>query len=209
VNLPRLYAILDVTLAEQRGLIPERLVDTWLDAGVRLIQLRAKTMAAGAMLELADRLSAAIRSAGGLFVVNDRVDVARMSGASGVHVGQDDLSPADARLAMPEGAMIGVSTHTEPQLRAALDSPADYVAIGPVFPTQSKTQPDPVVGLDGVRLAASLAQAAGRPLVAIGGITLERAAGVIAAGADSVAVISDLITGEPAARARAFVDAVK
>jgi len=126
-----------------------------------------------------------------------------------VHVGQDDLSPSEARLVMPAPATIGVSTHNEPQLCAALDSPADYVAIGPVFPTHSKTQPDPVVGLDGVRQAARLARAAGRPLVAIGGITLERAADVITAGADSVAVISDLVAGEPSARARAFMDAVR
>jgi len=164
-------------------------------------------MAAGAMLGLADRLSAATRSAGGILIVNDRADVARMSGVSGVHVGQDDLSPADARLVLPAPAIIGVSTHSEPQLRAALDSPADYVAIGPVFATSTKAKLDPVVGLDGVRQASRLSRAAGRPLVAIGGITLERSADVLAAGADSVAVVSDLLNGDIAAQARAFLAA--
>ena len=207
--LPRLYAILDVTLAARRGFSPESLCNAWLEAGVRLIQLRAKSMPSGTLLALGETLASRARSAGALFVVNDRADIARWSGASGVHLGQDDLTPRDARVLLPPPAMIGVSTHSDVQLRAALDESIDYVAMGPVFSTTSKEQPDPVVGLEGIRRASHLTRSRGVPLVAIGGITLARAADVIAAGADTVAVISDLLTDDDAvARARAFVDAL-
>ena len=208
--LPRLYAILDIALAAERGIAPEALCDTWLGAGVRLIQLRAKSMPPREFLALAEALTMRARSAGALLIVNDRTDIARWSGASGVHLGQQDLSVEDARRLLPLPAIVGVSTHTEGELRTALDGPADYVAMGPVFPTTSKQQPDPVVGLEGVRQAATLTRPRGRPLVAIGGITLERAPEVIEAGADAVAVISDLLNGEDlAARARAFIDATQ
>ena len=207
--LPRLYAILDVNLAARRGFAPEFLCDAWLDAGVRLIQLRAKSMPSGELLALGETLAARARSAGAFFVVNDRADIAQWSGASGVHLGQDDLAPQDARVLLPPPAMIGVSTHSDEQFRTALDARADYVAMGPVFSTTSKEQPDPVVGLESIERAATLARARHRPLVAIGGITLARAADVMAAGADAVAVISDLLTDDdPAARARAFIDAL-
>jgi thiamine-phosphate pyrophosphorylase len=189
---------------------------------VRLFQLRAKTMASGPMLELAGALARRAEAAGATFVVNDRADIARLAGAGGLHVGQTDLSPADARGVVGADMPIGRSTHTEAQVRAALDEPIDYLAIGPVFGTTSKDRPDPVVGLDGVRMAVRLASAtwktsragtgAGsyggadspRPVVAIGGITIETAPSVIAAGAASVAVIADLIAADPAARIRAW-----
>lgn len=203
--LPRLYAILDVDLARARGHDPLTLVNTWLDAGVRLVQLRAKREATGPLLELADAMNAATREAGATFIVNDRADIARLSGAHGVHVGQSDLSPADVRVVVGPAAIVGLSTHNDEQVRAGLGEPVTYLAIGPVFPTGSKAQPDPVVGLDGVRRTVALARSPVRPVVAIGGITLERARGVIEAGADAVAVLSDLLEGDPGARCREYL----
>lgn len=203
---PRLYAILDVDLTRTRGFDPIQVFHAWLDAGVQLIQLRAKTMAGGPMLDLATRLAADARRGGAVFVVNDRADVARLSGADGVHVGQDDLSPADVRLLLPAPAVVGLSTHNERQLQAAATEPVSYVAIGPVFGTSSKEKPDPVVGVEGVRRAVELSP--GRPVVAIGGITIERAPEIIGAGASSVAVISDLLAPDVRVRARQFLDAV-
>jgi thiamine-phosphate pyrophosphorylase len=122
--------------------------------------------------------------------LNDRVSLVRTAGYDGVHVGQEDLSPADARAMLGSGVVVGISTHGERQLRDAADSPVDYVAIGPVFATSSKQVPDPVVGLEGVRAARALTD---KPLVAIGGISRVNCASVVEAGADSVAVISDLL----------------
>lgn len=206
--LPRLYAILDADRLDAAGLDPLRICDAWLDAGIRLIQLRAKTLASGAMLVLAEALARRAHAAGAACVVNDRADIARLAGADGVHVGQDDLPPAAARVLLPRPALVGYSTHNEEQVRAACGEPISYLAIGPVFATTSKARPDPVVGLEGVRMAARYASAHGLPLVAIGGITLERAPEVIAAGAASVAVIGDLVAADPAARARAFLAAL-
>jgi thiamine-phosphate pyrophosphorylase len=207
--LPRLYAILDIDLTEARGLDPRHVLGDWLDAGVRLIQLRAKTEAFGPCLELADAMGQACREAGAIFIVNDRIDVARLSGAAGVHVGQEDLSPEDARQLLPDAPWIGLSTHTDEQVTAGLAGAATYLATGPVFATGTKMGASPVVGLDGVRHVAALTKRAGRPLVAIGGITLETAPDVVNAGADSVAVIADLLRGSDAlGRARAFVRAL-
>jgi thiamine-phosphate pyrophosphorylase len=136
---------------------------------------------------------AAARAAGALLVVNDRVDVALLAGADGVHLGQDDLRPEDARRLLPAGALIGVSTHDRAQVEEAAASGADYVAVGPVFATATKERPDPVVGLELVRWARGRV---GVPLVAIGGITAGRAAEVAAAGADGLAVVS-AIAGAP------------
>ncbi len=160
------------------------------------------------MLELADRLVELCREADAIFIVNDRADIARLSSATGLHVGQDDLSPADARLVVGVDAVVGISTHNTEQVVRAIDEPVDYVAVGPVFATSSKERPDPVVGLDGVRAAHAIVAPRALPVVAIGGITIERARLVIDAGASSVAVISDLIAGDPEARARAFLDAL-
>jgi thiamine-phosphate pyrophosphorylase len=213
-SLPKLYAILDLDALTARGLSSVRAGDVcqaWLDAGVRLVQLRAKTCAAGAMLTLADDLAARVHAAGGIFIVNDRADVARAAGADGVHLGQDDLPAAGAAgLGL---RVIGVSTHNAAQLETALAGPATYVAIGPVFATVSKERPDPVVGLDGVRTAAARLAADARPggpppLVAIGGITVADAAAVLAAGAASVAVISGLLAGDPGKRAGEYLRAL-
>jgi thiamine-phosphate pyrophosphorylase len=209
--LPRLYAILDIDLIETRGLEPSRVLREWLDAGVRLIQLRAKRLSFGPFLALADEMADACQAAGATFIVNDRADVARLSRADGVHLGQDDLSPEQARSLLPNAPWIGVSTHTDAQLARAVATAATYVAIGPVHATTTKERPDPVIGLEGVRRLSSAARGSGRPIVAIGGITLATAAEVLAAGADSVAVISDLLPADVhdlRARAAEFLHAV-
>lgn len=206
LDLPPFYPILDIDVARDRQLDPLRVLDAWLTAGVRLVQLRAKSLAGGAFLDLAGACLRRTRQAGALFIVNDRVDVAALAGADGVHLGQEDITPALARPMLPGTALVGWSTHNEGQLTGALAMPIDYVAIGPVFATASKAKPDPVVGLEGVRRAADLA--AGRPLVAIGGITLSTAAEVIAAGASTVAVIGDVLVEDAAARAREFLAAL-
>ncbi len=169
------------------------------------MQLRAKAMDSGAFLDLALALVADASQAGAVVVVNDRADIAVLSGAQGLHLGQDDLAPADARVIVGPECWVGLSTHTESQWRAAIADPIGYVAIGPVFDTGTKATGHQPVGTAAVsRVAAATA----RPVVAIGGITLERAPGVIAAGAAAVAVISDLLSGAPEARARAFLTAL-
>lgn len=179
----------------------------FLKAGVSLIQVRGKTIGAAALLDLTRQVMALGPHA--RVIVNDRPDVAVLAGAGGVHVGQDDLAPADARAVVGAGRWVGVSTHTLEQARQALDQPVDYVAVGPVFPTGTKDTGYPAVGLDLVAAVAALAARRRVPVVAIGGITLERASSVLAAGARSVCVISDLLSGDPGARAHAFLTALE
>jgi thiamine-phosphate pyrophosphorylase len=141
--------------------------------------------------------------------VNDRADIARLASATGVHVGQDDLAARDVRRIVGDAAIVGLSTHTPEQMDAAVREPVSYVAVGPVFGTSSKHTGYDAIGLEAVRDAARRAAAANLPLVAIGGVTVERAPEVITAGAASVAVISDLLaTGDPEARVRAYVRAL-
>ena len=207
-SLPRLYAILDVDLVTSRGLAPQDVLQRWLDAGILLVQLRAKALALGPFLDLAAPMAAVCRRAGAIFIVNDRADVARLAHASGVHVGQDDLSPAEVRRVFPTASWIGLSTHNDAQLDVALKSAANYVATGPVFTTSTKANPDPAIGLPGVTRARERMHGTDKPLVVIGGITLKTAPAVIAAGADSVAVISDLFEGDVPTRATAFLRAL-
>jgi thiamine-phosphate pyrophosphorylase len=176
----------------------------FIRAGVRLLQVRGKTLGAAALLDVSRQVvDAAGRDV--RVIVNDRPDVAVLAGAGGVHVGQDDLSPADARRLVGAERWVGVSTHTVEQARRALDEPIDYLAIGPVFATGTKDTGYDAVGLALVGDVAALARPRGIPVVAIGGITLGRAADVVAAGADSVCVISDLLKEDPGARAEAFI----
>jgi thiamine-phosphate pyrophosphorylase len=205
VSLPAVYPILDVALADACGWAALDLARVWLDEGVRFFQVRAKRLPGGAALELIDSLVALSSSRGARVIVNDRADLARMAGAAGVHVGQTDLSAADARRIVGPDAIVGLSTHTDEQVASALAAPADYIAIGPVFATSSKEEPDAVVGLDGVSRAWRQTQPSGRPLVAIGGITLDTARSVLAAGASSVAVISDLLKHDPGTRIREYL----
>ena len=200
-TIPALYAILDV--AQISGRSPASVCSELLAAGVQLIQVRHKRASARELFEVSRELAVLIRQAGGIFLVNDRADVARMAEAKGVHLGQEDLPVELARRILSPGKWVGISTHTLAQVEEAERSSADYVAFGPIFPTRSKESPEPTVGLDGVRAAR---RATCKPLVAIGGITRGNAREVIAAGADSVAVISDLV-GAPdvCARAREFL----
>jgi thiamine-phosphate pyrophosphorylase len=165
----------------------------WLSAGVRLMQLRAKTLASGPFLELADELAALCHEAGALLIINDRADIAAMSGADGVHVGQEDLTPTDARGVVGSAAMVGLSTHDHHQVASGLREPVSYLAFGPIYTTNTKVTGYDAAGHARLREAATVAARADLPLVAIGGITIDRAAGVREAGADSVAVIADLL----------------
>lgn len=197
---PPLYAILDPSLIS----IPlVRFAEDLADAGVRLMQLRDKRVAARQVFATSRELAAALCPAGVKFLLNDRPDIAAISGASGVHVGQDDLPPEDARRMVGRARWVGVSTHNLQQFQEAAATSADYIAVGPIFPTASKQNPDPVVGLALLREVRKLTS---KPLVAIGGITLEGAADVFRAGADSVAVIRDLVcAANPARRAREYL----
>ncbi|HEX9366743.1 MAG TPA: thiamine phosphate synthase [Vicinamibacterales bacterium] len=202
--LPRLYPILDIDLCRERRLEPLAVLAAFLAGGARLIQLRDKTASTGARLACADEVVARAHAAGARLIVNDRADIARLSGADGVHLGQDDLSVAAARRIVGADAVVGLSTHDVAQIEAAAATTASYIAVGPVYGTATKDTGYSARGLDLVRRAVL----SGRPVVAIGGITLERAPEVLAAGASSVAVISDLLAGDPEARVRMFLGAL-
>jgi thiamine-phosphate pyrophosphorylase len=207
VTLPRLYAVLDSETADRFGWALDDLARACLAGGARLLQIRAKNVPSGRLLGLCDRIVEEASAAGANVVVNDRADVAELAGAWGVHLGQDDLPPRAVRTGMGDRLAIGLSTHTPEQIARAFAEPVSYLAVGPVFATASKATGYQPVGLELVRTASVAARARGRPLVAIGGITLDRAPAVIEAGADSVAVIGDLFAGAgPEARTRDFVD---
>jgi thiamine-phosphate pyrophosphorylase len=198
---PRLYAIIDPTLLTISELA---LAETLAGSGVELIQYRDKTASSRRYLEISRQLANVLGPRGVRLIVNDRPDVALLAGADGVHVGQEDLSVEDGRAVCGPDRWVGVSTHTFEQLAAADRTSADYVAFGPIFQTSTKKNPDPVVGVELLRKARQMTQ---KPLVAIGGIRLERAAEVYRAGADSLAVIRDLICApDPAVRAREYLD---
>jgi thiamine-phosphate pyrophosphorylase len=205
-SFPRLNAIVDVDVAERAGWSAVRLSKAYLNAGVRFLQLRAKLIGSRQFLDLVEAVVDIGRPYGATIIVNDRADIARLADASGVHVGQHDLSPTQVRPLVGEDRVVGLSTHNLEQLQRAFTEPVSYVAIGPVFATSSKAAPDPVIGLDIVKEASTRVIPMGLPLVAIGGITLETAGAVIESGASSVAVISDLLrTGDPESRARAYL----
>ena len=185
--LPRLYVILDSALLT----IPvEDCAQEFADAGVRLLQYRSKDVPAPNMLNISRTLASLLVPREVSFIVNDRPDIAILAEATGVHVGQEDLGVESARELVGKEKLVGVSTHNLEQFQAAAETSADYIAVGPVFATSSKANPDPVVGTEFVRRVRDLSD---KPIVAIGGITLENAASVIEAGADCVAVISDIL----------------
>jgi thiamine-phosphate pyrophosphorylase len=199
--LPKLYVILDAALLNNS---PHDCAQELAAAGVRLMQYRDKSASARDLLQTSRELVSSLKPRGVSVVVNDRPDVAALAGAAGVHVGQQDLEPERARAVVGKEIWIGVSTHNLDQFRRAAATSADYIAVGPIFLTTSKQNPDPVVGLEFVRQVRTLTD---KPIVAIGGITLERAASVIAAGADSVAVIRDVVCAvKPGERARRFLE---
>jgi thiamine-phosphate pyrophosphorylase len=189
-RLPRLYPILDAGLLLRSGLSVERFALELREAGIRFLQYRDKEASDEVVLERAALLRSIFPPSDSCLILNDRVSLVRAAGFDGIHVGQEDLSPAQVRATLGPSILIGVSTHGETQLLGAAEGPADYVAIGPVFATLSKQVPDPVVGIEGVRVARAITA---KPLVAIGGINRANCAAVMQAGADSVAVISDLI----------------
>jgi thiamine-phosphate pyrophosphorylase len=199
--LPRLYVILDAALLK----IPAKeCAKSLVDAGARLIQYRNKRASGRELFETSRELAEYLNPLGVQFIVNDRADVAVLAGAGGVHVGQDDLGVEQARRVVGEDKWVGISTHNSGQFRSALQTSAEYIAVGPVFATGSKENPDPVVGVGFVRETRGMTE---RPIVAIGGITLERASEVLNAGADSVAVISDILRAENVGKhARQYVD---
>lgn len=197
-SLPRLYAILHAAcFPENQALFAT--AEELLAGGVTLLQYRNKSGNAREMLEqareLRRRLGGAVR-----LIMDDRADLCVAAGFDGVHVGHEDLSPEGARKVIGEGLWLGVSTHNPGQVMEADKTSADYIAIGPVFSTRSKANPDPVIGLEGVWAARALTR---KPLVAIGGITRANCGSVLEAGADSVAVISDLMR-EPRKSAEDF-----
>ena len=201
----RLYPIVDADVCRDRGLEPRSLALACLHGGARVVQLRAKSGSSARFLDLATEIVDTAGTFGAAVIVNDRADIARMARAAGVHVGQDDLPPGAVREVLADG-VIGLSTHDAGQVDEALTTVADYVAVGPVFGTATKATGYSARGLDLVRRAAGR----GKPVVAIGGITLDLAPGVIGAGAGSVAVITDLLHGgDPESRVREYIRALQ
>lgn len=188
MQVPRFYPILDTALLERRGFAVLEAADILLAEGVRLLQLRHKGHYSRDLFGVAETIALRCRERGATLIVNDRADIAMLLDA-GLHVGQDDLPPADARRLVGPGRIVGFSTHNEAQFAQAIVEPVDYLAVGPIFATASKSNPDPVVGVKLLRTVRALTN---KPLVAIGGVTRQMARDVLAAGADAVAVIGDL-----------------
>ena len=196
MRFPRVYPILDTETLAQHGIALDTAAAALLEGGAGILQVRQKGHWTRQVFESARQVACLCREAGAVLVVNDRADFAMLL-EGGLHIGQEDLAPRDARKLIGPDALLGFSSHNLEQLSAAGGEPVDYVALGPVYPTSSKHNPDPVVGVDEVRRLRPLIE---KPLVAIGGITRANAAGVFNAGADSVAVISDLVPQSPTAR---------
>ncbi len=196
-TLPRVYCIVDPL---DTGRDPVVLARAMLAGGARLLQLRLKNVPSGTLVDVAARIRERASAAGARFVVNDRIDVALAVGADGVHLGQDDLPVAAARHLLGPDRWIGFSTHSEAQLTAAATCGADYLSLGPIFATTSKSPADPVIGCERLRRARSQVSA---PVVAIGGITAATAREVLEAGADAVAVIAALVRAPDVERATA------
>jgi thiamine-phosphate pyrophosphorylase len=208
MKLPQtpLYVICDQDVCAQAGWTLVDYASACLNGGARLLQIRMKNASGRSFLDAAVEIAERGRAAGAMVIVNDRADVARLSRAHGVHVGQDDLSPEQVRAVCGDDVVVGLSTHTAEQMAAAAEAPIDYLAIGPVFGTSTKDTGYPAVGVTRVGEAVAVASPRQLPVVAIGGITLDRAHSIIAAGAAAVAVIGDLlISGSPEARVRQYL----
>jgi thiamine-phosphate pyrophosphorylase len=198
-------------VTRRAGWTVSALADAYLSGGARFIQIRCKTASSAAFLAICNDVVARAAKFHAAVIVNDRADLARLSNATGVHVGQEDLDPVSVRRVVGADAVIGISTHSTDQVRAAARLPVDYIAVGPVFGTSTKDTGYREVGLQLVAHAAAIVREAGgaMPVVAIGGITLERAPEVIESGAASVAVISDLLSsGNPEGRVRDYLRAL-
>lgn len=188
-KIPRFYPVLDTGLFAQRGFDIVCAAEAMLEGGARILQFRHKTFFSRGIYKQAEAVAHLCSDARATFVMNDRADIAMLLNA-GLHVGQDDLPPSAARLLIGSERLLGFSTHNEAQFRSALQEPVDYMAFGPIFGTRSKLNPDPVVGVDELRRLRRLTN---KPLVAIGGITRSTAIDVVSAGADAVAILSDLL----------------
>jgi thiamine-phosphate pyrophosphorylase len=203
-SLPKIYPITDTLIS---GLSHSEQIELLAAGGASLIQLREKRTSPREFYDAALEAVAMARRLGVRIIINDRVDIAIAVKADGVHLGQDDLPPDRARVLLGASRIIGFSTHSLEQALAADLAPVDYVAIGPVLQTSTKEQPDAIVGLETVR---EIRRRISKPLVAIGGITLDRARAIVEAGADSIAVIADLLSARDITeRTRAFVDRLR
>ena len=207
-QFPPLYPIVDEGLLRLRGIALGRVAEDSKAAGVQLLQYRNKVGEPDSILRSAAVLWEVFAGTGCRLMMNDRADLAVLAGFGGVHLGQGDLSPEDARRVVGVERWVGVSTHNDEQVRIANETSADYIAVGPVFATETKLGAEPVIGLDGVKRARALTK---KPIVAIGGITRANARSVIDAGADSVAVISALfVEGETVDKvARDFLELLR
>jgi thiamine-phosphate diphosphorylase len=204
-RFPFLYPIIDTEVCAARRRDPMALAAACLAGGARVLQLRCKRDSSAAFLALADGLVRLAREQGATVIINDRPDIARLSDAAGVHVGQEDLLVADVHRIAGADAIVGLSTHDRTQVDVALTGPATYIAVGPIFGTTTKDTGYDARGLELVRYAAGR----GKPVVAIGGISLDRAARVIDSGATGIAVITDLLTGDDAElQTRRFIAAI-
>ena len=204
--IPSFYPIVDTAVCHAHGFDPAVFAEACLRGGARMIQLRYKDSAStAAFVELAERIGSHTREHGASLIVNDRPDVFTLAHASGIHVGQEDLPVPDVRMLVGQAAIVGLSTHDELQVDAALALDVTYVAVGPIFRTTTKDTQYQARGLSLVRYASQR----GKPIVAIGGVTLERIRLLVDAGAAAVAVISDLfVGGDPEARTRAYLAAL-
>jgi thiamine-phosphate pyrophosphorylase len=189
MTLPRVYPILDTAALDRVGIGIVEAAEAFLEGGAQILQFRHKAFWSRDIFAEAEKVAGLCGEAHALFIVNDRADYAALLGA-GLHLGQDDLAPTDARRVVAPGTPIGFSAHNPDQMRAAASEPIDYVAFGPIFQTASKDRPNPTVGIETLRTVRALT---GRPLVAIGGITRDNAALCWKAGADAVAIIADLL----------------
>jgi len=197
--LPKFYPILDTEVSLRHRIEPSSAARQILDGGAKILQFRHKGFLTREAFACLEKIAELAQAAGAMLVVNDRADLAKLFAAA-LHLGQDDLPPSIARRVVGADAIVGFSTHNETQLRAAGAEPVDYIALGPVFGTITKENPDPTVGLDELRRLRPLSSL---PLVAIGGITRANARQVLEAGADSVAVIGDLYPEDGNIRGRA------
>jgi thiamine-phosphate pyrophosphorylase len=208
MTISRLYPIVDQGLLDVRDVSVGRIAEELRAAGVMLVQYRNKLAAPDSILRDAAAIWQAFTGSGCRLIMNDHAELVVPAGFDGVHVGQGDLLPEDARRVVGSTRWVGVSTHNEEQVKLADKTSADYIAVGPVFATGTKLDAEPVIGLEGVRRARALTK---KPIVAIGGMTRENARSVVDAGADSVAVISGLFAdGETVEKvARDFMDQLR
>ena len=202
MNFPRFYPIIDTARLSQAGVDPADLAEALAVAGVQIAQYRHKGEFTREKFAEAEQVGDILQRAGVKFIVNDRADIALMLQADGVHLGQDDLPPSAVRRIVGDRLLIGFSTHNPQQLLAADGEPVDYLAIGPIFATGSKQNPDPVVGTTGLARVRALTS---KPLVTIGGLTRANARQTLEAGADSVAVISDLFDADQRSTASEWI----